>query len=355
MHFIEFYGIIKDMNINILNFTKDELASFLIASGEPKYRAGQIFSWLHRGVDFHDMSDISKKTRDTLSVECYVDLPVVTEKYISSADCTIKYLFRLRDGEHIEAVFMRYKHGNSLCLSSQAGCRMGCKFCASTINGLSRNLEPSEMLGQIIAVQTDTGERISNLVIMGIGEPLDNYDNVIKFLRIVNEEGGLNIGYRHISLSTCGIVDKIYRLADEDIPVTLSVSLHAVTDDERSAVMPVNNKWGIHELLQACTDYFKHTGRRISFEYALISGINDTPRHAVKLAEILKSALPGIPFHVNLIPVNEVAERPFKRGTPSSVHDFTNRLKANNINATVRRRLGADINASCGQLRKLKN
>ena len=354
LQFAEFYGIIKGMNINILNFTKDELASFLTASGEPKYRAGQIFTWLHRGVDFRDMSDISKKTRDALSAECYIDLPEITEKYISPSDGTIKYLFRLRDGEYIEAVFMRYKHGNSLCLSSQAGCRMGCKFCASTLSGLSRNLQPSEMLGQIIAAQNDTGERISNLVIMGIGEPLDNYDNVIKFLRIVNEEGGLNIGYRHISLSTCGIVEKIYRLADEDMPVTLSVSLHAVTDDDRSAVMPINNKWGIHELLQACADYFKHTGRRISFEYALISGVNDTPYHAKKLAEILKSALPGIPFHVNLIPVNEVAECPFKRGTPASVTDFTNRLKSQKINTTVRRRLGSDINASCGQLRKLK-
>jgi 23S rRNA m2A2503 methyltransferase len=343
------------MNTNILNFTKDELTSFLIESGEPKYRAGQIFSWLHRGVDFQDMSDISKKTRDTLSEKCYIDLPVIAEKHISADDGTIKYLFELRDGEHIETVFMTYKHGNSLCLSSQAGCRMGCKFCASTLNGLSRNLQPSEMLGQIIAVQKDTGERISNLVIMGIGEPLDNYDNVIRFLKIVNEEGGLNIGYRHISLSTCGIVDKINRLADEDMPITLSISLHAVTDDQRSAIMPINNKWCIEELLQACAAYFKRTGRRISFEYALILGVNDSIYHAKKLAEILKSALPGIPFHVNLIPVNEVAERPFKRGTPTSVNDFANRLSYSHVNATVRRKLGSDINASCGQLRKSKS
>ena len=340
--------------MNILNLTKDELAGFLTAEGEPKYRVSQIFSWLHQGVDFHDMTDISKKTRAMLSGKCYIDIPVIAEKYVSAADGTVKYLFRLRDGEYIESVFMRYSHGNSLCLSTQAGCRMGCKFCASTLNGLSRNLEPSEMLGQIIAAQKDIGERVSGLVLMGIGEPLDNYHNVIKFLRIVNEEGGLNIGYRHISLSTCGIVDKIGKLANEDMPITLSVSLHAVTDTERSAVMPVNNKWSIRELLQACANYFKQTGRRISFEYALIADVNDTSRHADKLAELLNEALPGIPFHVNIIPVNEVAERPFKRGNVPSVHNFTNRLKANKINVTVRRRLGADINASCGQLRVKK-
>lgn len=341
--------------MNILNFTKDELVKFLIEKGEPKYRAAQIFTWLHRGIDFHEMTDISKKTRDMLSENCYIDLPIITKKFVSSTDGTIKYLFKLRDGEQIETVFMKYKHGNSICLSSQAGCRMGCKFCASTLNGLTRNLEPSEMLGQIIAVQNDIGERISNLVIMGIGEPLDNYVNVVKFLRIVNEEGGLNIGYRHISLSTCGIVDKIYKLADEDMPITLSISLHAVTDKERSLIMPVNNKWSIHELLQACADYFKKTGRRISFEYALISGVNDTSYHADKLARLLKSALPNMPFHVNLIPVNEIEERPYKRGSAVSVNGFLNRLMQNDINVTIRRKLGADINASCGQLRKLKN
>lgn len=353
LQFVKFCVIIYFMNI--LNLNKSELINFLTSIGEPKYRANQIFSWLHRGVEFRDMTDISKKTRETLTKSCYIDRLVIADKFISDIDGTIKYLFKLRDDEYIETVLMRYKHGNSLCLSSQAGCRMGCKFCASTLNGLSRNLEPSEMLGQIIAVQNDTGERISNLVIMGIGEPLDNYANVIKFLRIVNEEGGLNIGYRHISLSTCGIVDKIYRLAEEDMPITLSVSLHAVTDNERSAIMPINNKWGISEILQACADYFNRTGRRISFEYALIANVNDTIYHAEKLANILKSALQDIPFHVNLIPVNEVEERQFKRGSALSINNFVNRLTINGINATVRRRLGADINASCGQLRKLKS
>lgn len=341
--------------MNILNLNKNELSAFLTSIGEPKYRSEQIFSWLHQGIGFNGMTDISKKTRDILNEKCYFGIPEIADKFISATDGTVKYLFRLRDGEYIESVLMRYNHGNSLCLSSQAGCRMGCKFCASTLNGLSRNLEPAEMLGQIIVAQKDIGERIQNIVIMGIGEPLDNYANVIKFLRIVNEEGGLNIGYRHISVSTCGIVDKIYKLAGENIPVTLSVSLHAVTDNERTAIMPINNKWSIAELLQACSDYFRKTGRRISFEYALISGVNDTVNHADKLAGLLKSTLGNIPLHVNLIPVNKVEECNFASSSGNSVNKFADRLKFNKINATIRRKLGADINASCGQLRKSKN
>lgn len=343
--------------VNILNMTKTELSAFLSGFGEPEYRASQIFSWLHKGAGFYEMSDISKKIRGELHERAYIDVPGNVKTLTSKLDGTKKYLFRLRDGELIESVFMKYKHGASLCVSSQAGCRMGCKFCASALNGLSRNLEPSEMLGQIIAAEKETGERISNIVMMGIGEPLDNYANTVKFLRLVNEECGLNIGYRHISLSTCGIVDKIYKLAEENIPITLSVSLHAVNDAERSELMPVNNKWGLNELMAACADYFKKTGRRISFEYALIAGINDSAEHAYKLNNLLRASMKdssggNMPLHVNLIPANKIAERRFERASKTAVNAFAGRLSRLGVNATVRRALGADINASCGQLRK---
>lgn len=249
---------------------------------------------------------------------------------------------------------MRYKHGNTLCISSQVGCRMGCRFCASTIGGKVRDLLPSELLGQIIAAQRDTGERVSNIVMMGIGEPLDNFDNVVKFLRLVNREDGLNIGYRHISLSTCGVVPKIYDLAKIDLPITLSISLHAATDEKRSAIMPINNKWKIDELLSACVDYWRVTGRRISFEYTLISGKNDTPDDARELATLLKGAFRGTdaPLHVNLIRVNEVKETGFKEGSAESANAFAASLERLGIVATVRRRLGIDVNAACGQLRR---
>lgn len=314
-----------------------------------KFRAKQIFSWLMKGVsDFSQMSNISAKQRQVLSENCYIALPKIHKKFVSQIDGTVKYLFELYDGERIESVFMRYKHGNTICISTQAGCRMGCTFCASTLAGLSRHLTPSEMLGQILAAQNDTGERISNIVMMGIGEPLDNYDNSIKFLRLVNHPDGVNIGYRHISLSTCGVVPGIYKLAKENMPLTLSISLHAPTQEYRESIMPVARKWDINELIGACRDYIDVTGRRISFEYTMIDGVNDSEECAAKLVKLLS----GMLCHVNLIPLNDVKERNFKKSNIKSIQNFAAILERNGITATVRRRLGSDINASCGQLRR---
>lgn len=335
----------------------EELSAFLeglsIESGVKfeKFRAKQIFSWLMKGVsDFSEMSNISARQREVLCESCYIALPKIHTKYVSKLDGTVKYLFELYDGEYIESVFMRYKHGNTICISTQVGCRMGCSFCASTLAGLSRNLTPSEMLGQILAAQKDTGERVSNIVMMGIGEPLDNYDNSIKFLRLVNDPEGINIGYRHISLSTCGVVPGIYKLAAEDMPITLSVSLHAPTQEYREGIMPVARKWSIDELLSACRDYIGTTGRRISFEYAMIAGVNDSE----DCAKTLASALRGMLCHVNLIPLNDVKERNYKRSGTVAIEKFVRILEKSGITATVRRRLGSDINASCGQLRRDK-
>lgn len=314
-----------------------------------KFRAKQIFSWLMKGIsDFSQMTNLSAKQRDTLAEHCYIALPEIHQKYVSKLDGTVKYLFRLYDGEYIESVFMRYKHGNTICISTQAGCRMGCKFCASTLAGLSRHLSPSEMLGQVLAAQNDTGERISNIVMMGIGEPLDNYANSVKFLQLVNHPEGINIGYRHISLSTCGVVPGIYKLAEENLPITLSVSLHAPTQGYRESIMPVAKKWSIDELLSACRDYIKVTGRRISFEYAMIDGVNDSAECATALSKLLS----GMLCHVNLIPLNDVKERDFKKSGAKTIENFVKILEKNGITATVRRRLGSDINASCGQLRR---
>jgi len=309
---------------------------------------------LHKGERIEDITTLSKSLRERLASETIDTLPTVEQKLVSRLDETVKYLFRLYDGECIESVFMKYKHGNTLCISSQVGCYMGCKFCASTIGGKVRDLLPSELLGQVIAAERDSGERISNIVMMGIGEPLDNFDNVIKFLRLVNNEEGLNIGYRHISLSTCGVVPGIYKLAEVDIPITLSISLHASSDEKRSEIMPVNNKWKIDELLSACVDYYKVTGRRISFEYTLISGKNDSEEDARALGNLLKKAFSGVgaPLHVNLIRVNEVKESGFKKGSAESANAFAAVLEKMGVVATVRRRLGADVNAACGQLRR---
>ena len=334
--------------------TKPELCDYFKSIGEPKFRAEQVFTWLSRGASFSEMTNLSKALREKLEANCLDTLPRVEQKLVSKLDGTIKYLFRLYDGACIESVFMRYNHGNTLCISSQVGCRMGCKFCASTIGGRVRNLLPSELLGQVIAAEKDSGERISNIVMMGIGEPLDNYDNVIRFLKLVNAEGGLNIGFRHISLSTCGVVTGILKLAEEEFPLTLSISLHAANDEKRSEIMPVNNKWKISELLSACVAYYKKTGRRISFEYTLISGKNDSTKDAEELGKLLKNAFrgTGAPIHVNLIRVNEVAETGFKKGTEESVKLFAGKLSEFGIVATTRRRLGADVNAACGQLRR---
>ncbi len=341
---------------DLYSMTFDELSDFVSSIGEPKFRAKQIAAWLPLGTPISEMSNLSKPLREKLISTTVDTLPKVKEKLTSRIDGTVKYLFELYDGECIESVFMRYKHGNTLCISSQVGCRMGCRFCASTIGGKVRDLLPSELLGQIISAQRDTGERVSNIVMMGIGEPLDNYDNVIKFLRLVNREDGLNIGYRHISLSTCGIVPKIRELADIELPITLSISLHASTDACRSEIMPVNNKWSIGELLDACVYYFNRTGRRISFEYTLISGKNDTETDARELAALLRSAFGGgtAPIHVNLIRVNEVSETGFREGSAESANRFAAVLESLGITATVRRRLGADVNAACGQLRRSK-
>ncbi len=330
----------------------EELKEYLSDIGEQGFRASQIFEWMYRGYDIADMSNLSKKLREKLSQDAFVNLPRIERKLVSALDGTVKYLFELYDEQLIESVVMRYEHGISICISSQAGCRMGCRFCASTIGGLVRNLLPSEMLGQIIAAQRDIGERISNVVMMGTGEPLDNYDNVIKFLTLVGSPHGLNIGYRHISLSSCGVVDKIYRLSEEDFPITLSISLHSPDDDERSSLMPINKRWNIDALLTACRDYFDKTGRRISFEYTLISGKNDTREQALKLASVLKKYMGSVPFHVNLIPVNNVNETDFVTSRRDAVSAFRKTLEENRINATVRRTLGSDINASCGQLRR---
>lgn len=337
------------MMIDLKDLEFCELEEFLKDLGEPKFRAKQIFSWLHRGVEsFDEMTNISKSTRDKLSEKSYVSTLKIREKYVSKIDKTTKYLFELPDGNCIESVVMYYNHGISICISSQVGCRMGCNFCASTIGGLYRSLTPGEIINQVIFAQKDIGERISNIVMMGIGEPLDNFDNVIKFLKNINREDGLNIGYRHISLSTCGIVPKIYELAKCQFPITLSVSLHAPNNEIRSSIMPINKKYPIEELMAACRDYIKTTTRRISFEYSLISGVNDSMENADELASLLS----GMLAHVNLIPVNKIEERDYKKGNKKQINDFCERLNKRGINATIRRELGSDIQASCGQLRK---
>lgn len=340
--------------IDLYSMTDTELADFFISIGEAKFRAKQVFPRLQAGDSVEEITTLSKSLREKLCEITLDTLPKVELKLVSKIDGTVKYLFRLHDGSAIESVLMKYKHGNTLCISSQVGCLMGCKFCASTIGGKVRDLLPSELVGQVIVASRDSGERVSNIVMMGIGEPLDNFDNVIKFLRLVNHPDGLNIGYRHISLSTCGIVPKIYELAKVDVPITLSISLHATTDEKRSAIMPINNKWKIRELLSACVDYYKTTGRRISFEYTLISGKNDTDADAKQLAALLKDAFSGTgaPIHVNLIRVNEVKETGFKEGSVESANAFAKALESLGVVATVRRRLGADVNAACGQLRR---
>ena len=335
--------------IDILSLTLPELEALIIELGEPKYRAKQIYSWITKGMWGEEMRNIPKKLAEKLATVCEFRLPKVNLKLESKLDGTKKYLFELIDGECIESVFMKYEHGNTLCISSQVGCRMGCKFCASTILGRVRDLTPSEMLGQIIAAEKDTGERISNVVMMGIGEPLDNYDNTVKFLRLVSSPDSLNIGLRHISVSTCGLVNGIDKLAKENLPITLSISLHAYDNEVRSSIMPVNKKYGIEELLTACHRYYEATGRRISFEYTLISGKNDTEEGATRLASVLKKYM-RTNIHVNLIPLNEVKETGLE--TSKNVNNFKNKLLSLGVNATVRRRLGSDINASCGQLRR---
>ena len=337
------------MKENIKNMTQAEIQSILKEMGEPAFRAKQIFTWLHKGArSFDDMSNLSKNLRARLDEAYYITVPVVERKQTSAKDGTIKYLWRLRDGNCVETVLMRYRHGNTVCISSEVGCPMGCAFCASTLGGLVRRLEASEMLDQVLFTQLDSGVPISNIVLMGIGEPLNNYDNVLRFLRLVNDEQGMNIGMRHISLSTCGLVPEINRLAEENLQLTLSVSLHAPVDEVRNTIMPVNKKYPVAELMQACRDYFAKTGRRISFEYAMIRDVSDTPEMANHLIRLLK----GMQAHVNLIPLNHVEESPLLPSTRQSVAAFQAALGQAGITATVRRSLGGDIDASCGQLRR---
>ncbi len=332
--------------------TYEDILGIVSELNFPAFRAKQLYQWLNKGADFSEMTNLPNAFKETLINAGYcVDLPKIERKLVSEIDGTVKLLFSLSDGQYIESVVMKYEHGNTICVSCQAGCRMGCKFCASTLRGLTRNLTPSEIIGQIFMAQKAIGERISNVVMMGIGEPLDNYDNVIRFLHTVNREEGLNIGYRHISLSTCGVVDGIKKLEKEMLPITLSISLHNIDTEQRKAIMPITNKWSVEKLLSACADYFKATGRRISFEYTLIANENDSVYQAESLAKGLKKFLSGMPIHVNLIPLNDVSERSYKKSSQKNVEAFKNRLNSLGVNATIRRRLGPDINASCGQLR----
>ena len=327
----------------------DEIAAALAELGEPKYRAKQVFQWLARGVEsFDEMTDVSKKLRETLKREFFITKLKMLRKQVSSIDGTIKYLWELPDGNAVETVVMQYRHGNTICISSQVGCRQGCAFCASTIGGLIRGLESSEMLNEVLYSERESGLKISNIVLMGIGEPLDNFDNVIRFLRLVNHPDGENIGMRHISLSTCGLTERFDELADLNLQLTLSVSLHAPDDETRSRIMPANRGRGVEQLISACSRYYEKTGRRISFEYAMIDGVNDTPYHAKLLAQHAKRVC----AHVNLIPLNHVEERQFAPSTPEHMKAFIRILEEAGVNVTVRRRLGSDVDASCGQLRK---
>ncbi|MDE5974017.1 MAG: 23S rRNA (adenine(2503)-C(2))-methyltransferase RlmN [Eubacterium sp.] len=338
---------------DIRALTLEQLNSLMAEMKQPKFRAKQIFKWLHSdGVkSFEQMTNISKELRLRLAEKCFISDCEIEDKYVSSIDGTVKYLFRLYDGEYVESVVMKYKYGSTICVSSQVGCKMGCTFCASTLAGFKRNLTAGEIESQLHSAQKDLGIRISHIVMMGIGEPLDNFDNVKAFLKNVNDENGLNISMRNITLSTCGIVPKIYELTDMDLQLTLTISLHAPNDVIRSNTMPINNRYNIDELLKACIEYGKKTGRRVSFEYTLIKDVNDSEEAALELADRLRGSL----CHVNLIPVNDVRERDNKRGSKADIIKFQNILKRNGINATIRRTLGADINASCGQLRRLKN
>ncbi len=339
------------MKTNLTDLNCEELTSFIVELGEPKFRGKQIFEWIYKGAEsFEDMTNIPKSLRDKLNEVSVVRGVEICEKYVSKLDETRKYLLQLKDGNYIESVLMKYEYGYTICVSSQVGCKMGCRFCASTLNGWSRNLTPGEIIGQILCVQKDLGQRISNVVMMGIGEPLDNFENVLKFVELANCPDGLNIGQRHISISTCGVADKIRELAERKLQITLLLSLHAPDDERRSEIMPINRKFPIKEVLDACDYYIKETGRRISFEYTLISGVNDNIEEADLLAQLIKGKL----CHVNLIPVNKVKETGFDKSSRAKIESFRKQLEKRGIAATVRREMGSDINAACGQLRNRK-
>ncbi len=335
---------------DIKSYTQQELISEIQSIGEKAFRAKQIYEWLHvKCVDsFEEMSNLSKNLRDKL--EGIYEIPSVEmlEKQVSKLDGTNKFLFVLQDGHVVESVLMRYKHGNSVCISSQVGCRMGCKFCASTIGGLERNLKPSEMLGQIYQIQKISGERVSNVVVMGTGEPMDNYDNFVRFVHLLTDEHGLNISQRNITVSTCGIVPNMRRLADEKLQITLALSLHGSNQEKRKQLMPVANKYELSEVLDACDYYFEQTGRRITFEYSLVAGVNDTEEDARELVAILKPRN----CHLNLIPVNPIKERDYEKPSKKQAENFKNLLEKQKINVTIRREMGSDIDGACGQLRR---
>lgn len=336
----------------IKSLTPAELEQVIKDMGLPAFRAKQIFLWLHqkKAVSFDEMTNLPSELRSRLDENFSMTSLEIQARLVSEIDGTVKYLFTLPDGNSVESVLMKYKHGTSLCISTQVGCRMGCRFCASTLGGLVRNLTPAEMLEEIYTAERDSGQKVDSLVLMGIGEPLDNYDNVVKFLELLSCPEGKNLSLRHVSLSTCGLVDKIDDLAERKLGLTLSISLHASDNEVRSGIMPINSRYDIKSLLESCKRYFEKTGRRVSFEYALIAGVNDKPSDADGLAKLLK----GMNCHVNLIPVNPVKERGYKRGGRKSIEDFCKRLCSLGINATVRRELGSDINAACGQLRRGK-
>ena len=335
---------------DIRSWNQKELEEYLLSLGEKPFRAKQIYSWIHekQAASFEEMTNISKKLKDELSSTCQlVTLKPVTVQR-SKLDGTEKYLFALPDGNMVESVLMRYRHGNSVCISSQAGCRMGCRFCASTLDGLVRNLTPSEMLEQVYRIQQTAGRRVSHVVVMGTGEPLDNYENLLKFIRLLSDENGLHISQRNITVSTCGIVPNIARLAEEKLQITLALSLHASSQEQRLNLMPVAGAYEIHQVVEACRDYFRKTGRRITFEYSLVAGVNDSDEDAARLAELIA----GVNCHVNLIPVNPIKERNYRQPEPRMVLNFKNKLEKYGINVTIRREMGRDIDGACGQLRK---
>lgn len=337
------------LDIDVKSMYIDELTEWVKKQGEPQFRAKQLYEWMHKKYagSTDDMTNIPKKLREKIDNDGFVSI-VEETRQTSKSDGTIKFLFRLGDGQMIESVFMKYNYGNSICISSQAGCRMGCRFCASTIGGLVRNLTASEMLEQVYAAMRITGERISNIVVMGTGEPLDNYDNLIRFIKIISDEAGYNISQRNITVSSCGIVPRIYDLADENLTITFALSLHAPTDIERKELMPIASRYSLAETIDACKAYFDKTGRRITFEYSLVKGKNDSIEHAEKLAGLLH----GINCHVNLIPINPVRERDFEQSDNDSVQKFKLALEKKSINGTIRKSMGSDIDAACGQLRR---
>lgn len=335
---------------DIRSYSYEELKNEIEALGEKAFRAKQIYEWLHvKLVDsFDEMTNLSKSFREKLVEQYRIPMVKMLERQESKLDGTNKFLFQLEDGHVVESVLMKYKHGNSVCISSQVGCRMGCKFCASTIGGLERNLLPSEMLGQIYQIQNISGERVSNIVIMGTGEPMDNYDNFVKFIRLLTDEHGLHISQRNVTVSTCGIVPNMKRLADEQLQITLALSLHGSTQEKRKTLMPVANKYDLSQVLEACDYYFEKTGRRISFEYSLVGGVNDSDEDADELIELLKHRN----CHLNLIPVNPIKERSFEKPSRKSAENFKNKLEKSGVNVTIRREMGSDIDGACGQLRR---